>query len=267
MGSYQIKEVEQITQKIYNDFCHRELETWFDVLHKDCVWVGSGEPTLVGAEKIKDYFSNYPINTKSEVISETYSTVQLNSTSYIVTGNVLVGVDISKPTATVLMTMVYRYIHNTPKLTYQHMSYDFVNADISENLTKTNKSNTDLATRLLIRQTLLTKEHIPPIRLKVGQQIYYVSPASIIYLQSNRHKTSVYCIDKVLECSMLITDIEPLLPDNFYFLRRGCIVNTMYITAVRRCEIELVFGTTIQVPAANFTTAKKEINDIILMRK
>ena len=158
------------------------------------------------------------------------------------------------------------------------MSYDFINTDLS-NICSTstpissmqdsmrNTSSTDLATRLLIRQTLLTKEHIPPISVKVGQQIYYVSPASIIYLQSNGHKTSMYCIDKVLECSMLITDIEPLLPRRFYFIRRGCIINTMYVTAIRRCEVELVFGITIQVPAATFTTAKKEINELITKTK
>ncbi|MDD6072443.1 MAG: LytTR family DNA-binding domain-containing protein [Clostridiales bacterium] len=270
MNGNRTKEVENITKQLYRDYCHGDSKLWFDVLYKDCVWVGPGEPTLIGADKIKDYFSNYPLTTQAEVINESYSTIKLNNTSYIVTGNVLVGVDTATPTATVLMTMVYRYIGDSPKLTYQHMSYDFINADLS-NIYTTSKSNsstpyhslTDLATRLLIRQTLLTKDHIPPISVKVGQQIYYISPASIIYLQSNGHKTSIYCIDKVLECSMLITDIAPLLPDRFYFLRRGCIVNTMYITAIRRCEVELVFGTTIQVPAATFTKIKKELNALI----
>lgn len=278
MSGNRIKELENLTLTLYQNYCHGNPSPWFDILYKDCVWVGSGEPTLIGADKIIEYFSNYPITTRAEIINASYNTMKLNNTTYIVTGNVLVGVDAATPTATVIMTLAYRYIGDSPKLTYQHMSYDFINTDLS-NICSTstpissmqdsmrNTSFTDLATRLLIRQTLLTKEHIPPISVKVGQQIYYVSPASIIYLQSNGHKTSMYCIDKVLECSMLITDIEPLLPRRFYFIRRGCIINTMYVTAIRRCEVELVFGITIQVPAATFTTAKKEINELITKTK
>lgn len=264
MSNHQIQEVEKITREIYHNYCHGNTQPWFDVLYKDCVWVGSGEPVLIGAEKIKDYFSKCYINTNAEIINDSYSTLQINNSTYIVTGNVLVGSDFTTPSATVIMTLVYRYVNNTPRLTYQHMSYDFIQPDIYSELSKTHSSKTDLATRLLIRQTLLTKEHTPPINVKVGQQTYYVSPASIIYLQSNGHKTIMHCIDKVLECSMLITEIAPLLPERFYFIRRGCIVNTMYITSIRRCEVELIFGTTIQVPAASFTKAKKEINELII---
>lgn len=270
MSKNRLKEVEQITRDLYRNYCHGDPTLWFDVLYKDCVWVGPGEPTLIGADKIKEYFSNYNAE-NVEIINESYTSMKLSSTSYLVSGNVLVGADASTPTASVLMTMAYRYVNNNAKLTYQHMSYDFIHPDLSH-ISPTSKKDrpapynppTELATRLLIRQTLLAKDHLPPIGLKSGTQTYYVSPASIIYLQSNGHKTNVYCVDKVLECSMLITDIAPMLPKRFYFIRRGCIVNTMYITAIRRCEAELVFGTIIQIPTPNYTTVKKELNELII---
>lgn len=264
MNDLKIKEVERITHTIYKDFCHGDTETWFSVLHPNCIWVATGEPMLIGSERIKEYFTDYPTRTDIEIITESYTTLVLDQSTYIVTGNVLVGSDITLPSAKVLMTMVYRYTSNTPKLSYQNMSYDFIKSDSSQNRTNEKGLYTDLATRLFFKQTLANKNDIPPISVKVGQQLYFIPPASIIYLQSNRHKTSIHCIDKVIECSMLITDIQPQLPNNFYFLRRGCIVNTMYITAIRRCEVELVFGTNIQVPAAGFTTVKKEINEMIM---
>ena len=77
------------------------------------------------------------------------------------------------------------------------------------------------------------------------------------------HRTNLYCIDKVINCSMLITDIAPMLKDNFYPIRRGCIVNSIYVTAIRRCELELIFGTVISIPVPSYTKVKKELQKII----
>lgn len=89
---------------------------------------------------------------------------------------------------------------------------------------------------------------------------------TIIYLQSDGHRTNLHCIDKVINCSMLITDIAPMLTDDFYMVRRGCMVNSIYVTAIRRCEIELVFGTVINIPVPKYTKVKKDLQEMILHR-
>ena len=127
--------------------------------------------------------------------------------------------------------------------------------------------STDLITSLLVRQTFSIKEPVTPVCVKVGSQTYYIPPVSIIYLQSNRHKTVLYCVDKVLECSMLITNIFPMLPNNFCFVRRGCIVNAMYVTSIRRCEVELIFKIRIQIPVPSYITVKEELNARIMYEK
>lgn len=77
-------------------------------------------------------------------------------------------------------------------------------------------------------------------------------------------RLTIYCVDKEFECSMLLPDIMPMLPDNFYFVRRGCVINTMYVTSIRRCEVELIFGTTIQIPVPSYTKVKKDINALVM---
>ena len=256
----QKEEVKNLSRAIYHNYCKGDFSLWFSLLHPNSIWIGQGEPILIGGEKIKDFFNNYPASVVLEVINETFFTTALSKDNYIVTGNVLIGTDKYSPVATVLMTFVFRYISNEPKLMYQHLSYDYV----AKELTSHNES-TDLLTRLLIRQTFLMKEAVPPVAVKIGQQIYYIPSASIIYLQSNRHKTIIYCVDKELECSMLLPDIMPMLPDNFYFVRRGCVINTMYVTSIRRCEVELLFGTTIQIPVPSYTKVKKDIHALVML--
>ena len=262
------KEVETLVKYIYHNYCKGNVEPWFQLLHNNCVFVSSGEPMLVGADKIKEYFRNYPGKSNVEIINESYSSINYSKSEYIVTGNVLIGTDKYTPLALVLMTFAFHYTENKPQLVYQHMSYDYVSDELAHTqFEETPATSTDLITRLLIRQTFSIREPVTPVCVKVGSQTYYIPPVSIIYLQSNRHKTILYCADKVLECSMLITDIFPMLPENFCFVRRGCIVNAMYVTAIRRCEVELILKIRIQIPVPSYTTVKKELNARIMYKK
>lgn len=268
MNDLRKHEVEELSKTLYHNYCKGELEQWFNYLHKDCVFVSPGEPMLAGAKKIKDYFIKYPAKVNLEIINESYSTITHCSSEYIVTGNALIGTDRYTPVAAVLMTFCFHYIGNTPKIIYQHMSYDYVMQELTNNqYMGTSAQNTNLIIRLIVRQAYSMKEPVPPICVKSGQQLYYIPPYNIIYLQSNRHKTIIYCTDKVLECSMLITDIFPMLPKEFCFVRRGCVVNSIYVTSIRRCEVELVFGTVIQIPVPLYTNIKKKLNELIMHKE
>ena len=268
MNHLKANEVENLTKYLYHSYCKGNMEPWFEYLHNNCIFISSGEPMLVGADNIKNYFLNYPGKSTLEVINESYSSINYSNSDYLVTGNVLIGTDKYTPLAVVLMTFAYHYNKDVPQLVYQHMSYDYILNKLAHSTFEDDfNTNTDLITRLLIRQTFSIKEPIAPVCVKVGSQTYYIPPVSIIYLQSNRHKTILYCVDKVLECSMLISDIIPMLPKNFCSVRRGCVINAMYVTAIRRCEVELIFKIHIQIPAPSYTAIKKELNALIMHEK
>lgn len=165
--------------------------------------------------------------------------------------------------ASTIITFAYRYVGEKPTIAYQHMSYDYTN-DCTQNL----KDNIplqpmDASTRLFIRQMIMNKDKATHIPIKVGKQTNYIDPRTIIYLNSHGHKTTLYCVDKVIDCSMNIYEFKPLLNNYFYPIRRGCIINTKYITALRRSEVELIYKTIIQIPVPSYTKVKKEINEII----
>ena len=46
-----------------------------------------------------------------------------------------------------------------------------------------------------------------------------------------------------------------------------CIVNAMYVTSIRRCEVELIFKIRIPIPVPSYTTVKKELNARIMYKK
>ena len=49
----------------------------------------------------------------------------------------------------------------------------------------------------------------------------------------------------------------------FYPLRRGYLVNTLYIVALRRFEAELISGISIPIPALTYTQVKRDLQELI----
>ncbi|MGN0484790.1 MAG: LytTR family DNA-binding domain-containing protein, partial [Lachnospiraceae bacterium] len=181
--------------------------------------------------------------------------------------------------ASTQITFAYRYVNEEPTIAYQHMSYDYISSVSSGqneknlNIDSENQSSNlcphmpmNATLRLYIRQLLNDSKRCKPVPAKVGTQVQYIDPRSILYLNSCGHKTTLYCVDRIIECSMNIHEFDPYLPENFYPLRRGCIINVMYITAIRRSEVELAFGTVIQIPVPSFPKVKMELNELILQK-
>ena len=71
------------------------------------------------------------------------------------------------------------------------------------------------------------------------------------------------CLDRVIACNSSIGEIVNELTDEFYPVHRGYIVNTHYIIAIRRFEVELISGICIPIPAANYMTVKENLQKMI----
>ena len=58
-------------------------------------------------------------------------------------------------------------------------------------------------------------------------------------------------------------ELKERLPEVFYPLRRGYLVNTLYIVALRRFEAELISGISIPIPALTYTQVKRDLQELI----
>lgn len=45
------------------------------------------------------------------------------------------------------------------------------------------------------------------------------------------------------------------------------VVHAMYVTPIRRCEVELIFKIRIQIPVPSYITVKEELNARIMYEK
>ena len=96
-----------------------------------------------------------------------------------------------------------------------------------------------------------------------GNQTVYVNPYTILYAQSRDKRTELVCVDRVVSCNYIYRELKERLPEVFYPLRRGYLVNTLYIVALRRFEAELISGISIPIPALTYTQVKRDLQELI----
>lgn len=260
MAKGKMEDVVALTSRIMHGFYSGKVDVWFDRLCPDSIWVGAGEPSLFGAEAIKSYFQNYKNPQGLEIFSEEYYPLTLGANAAVVNGRLAFRIEGADRKAVTLLTMVYRLVGGKTKVAYHHMSYEFFETPSGG---PDSRVELDASTRRFIRQLLLEPQKPSRVPISIGKQTVYLDPYTVLYVKSNAHKTELTCIDRVLDCSMPMGQLAPLLGDSFYPVRRGYLVNSQYVTAVRYCEVELLFGTVIPVPAPIYSKVKRELNALI----
>lgn len=110
-----------------------------------------------------------------------------------------------------------------------------------------------------VRRLLLEQPAGKRIPIRSGQQTFYVNTNSILFVQGQRKRTEVVCIDRVIFCNSSLGEMTRTLPGEFYAIHRSYLVNTRYIVAVRRFEAELISGVTVPIPPSHYTAVKNDL--------
>jgi len=255
------EDVVKLTRYVLHNYYNGNLEPWFVHLHPCSVWVGTGEPLLRGAETIMHHFKKYAGREPQQIACEHYYRIPLGDHAVQVAGELTVTERDSAYQTNVLFTITYRYSHGQAKIVSHHFTYDFAKADES------NKGATlqmDICMHHFIKSLLVNHPQDKQIIIKSGARIMYIYPAMILYIEKTKGRgVDIVCVDQVISCTTSLYEIKKMLPFNFYPIYRGYIVNMLYITSLKRYEVELISGAKIPVPARNYMNVKKNIQEYL----
>ncbi len=154
-------------------------------------------------------------------------------------------------------TIGYRVISGEIKMIHQHNSYEYIQLGESETL------KMDINTTHFVRNLLLGQPSVHRIPIRSGTQTLYINPSTILYVQSQRRRTEIVCIDRAISCNSSISELAAILPEEFYPLHRSYLVNTKYIVGIRRFEAELLSGICIPIPALTYQKAKQDLKEMV----
>lgn len=83
------------------------------------------------------------------------------------------------------------------------------------------------------------------IMLSCNEGSLHISPEMIIYCEAVGKKTHVHLQDKTLVCTLGISSLKNILPEEFIFSHRSYIVNLRFMRSIGKTEIALDNGTII----------------------
>ena len=245
-----------LTKELFHAHYAGKSEAWFSYLTSDSIFLGTGSPILIGKNSIENHFKVF-LEKYANIIQENYFSTSLGEQTVQVCGQIILHG--SKGVSKIInhFTVNYRLIGNEIKILHIHNSYEYMLPNEEKLLTM------DGSTMQSIRSLLL--EHPPGQRIAIrsGTQTAFVDLHTVLYVQSLGRKTEFVCIDKIISCNSSISEIAKELPEIFYPLHRGYLVNTLYITAIRRFEAVLISGITLPIPALTYQQAKKDLHESI----
>ena len=195
-----------------------------------------------------------------DILTEEYHPVPLDSSSALVCGQILVQNQRKTFCVITRFTLVYRNAGGRLQLSHIHNSYEYVPAGETPSL------KLDLNTLKFVRSLILKQHSGKRIAVRSGNQTIFVDPYTVLYVQSQNKRTELVCADQVISCNSSLSDLARELPDIFYPLHRGYYVNTLYITAIRRFEAELISGAVLPIPALNYTKIRDDLLDRIQIK-
>lgn len=251
-----LEEVAALTKELFHAHYAGDLDKWFSYLCPDSVYLGTGEPLLFGGDAIREHFKGFT-GKAINIIQEEYFPLSLGDSAAQVCGQIVV--ESSEGAFRIInhFTISYRIIGGKLKMVHQHNSYEYMQPRESKIL------KLDVNSTQFVRSLLLDRSSGRRMPIRSGTQTIFVNTNTVLYVQSQRRKTEFVCIDRVISCNSSIGEIAKELPDLFYPLRRGYLVNTLFIVAIRRFEVELISGICIPIPALTYQQVKQDLQGII----
>ena len=254
-----LEEVAALTKELFHAHYAGEPEKWFSYLCKDSVYLGTGEPMLFGGDAIREHFKGFE-GKPVDIVQEECYPVTLGDQAAQVCGEMIV--ENKKGLFRVInhFTIGWRIIGGELKMVHQHNSYEYIyqNGQGESGVLKW-----DINTMQFVRNLLLEAPPQKRMAIRSGRQTLYINPYMVLYVQSQQRRTELVCVDKVISCNSTIGKLSKELPEVFYPLHRGYLVNTLYIVAIRRFEAELISGISIPIPALTYQQAKRDLQKII----
>lgn len=255
-----IEAVADLTKELFHHYYAGNPEPWFSHLCSESVYLGNGDQILFGGDVIRKHFQKFNGIKQADIVRDEYYSIKLSDFCAQVYGQIVVKGTNAPYGAITEFTMIYRFKNGELKLIHQHNSYEYTQFS---NTGKTETIEMDMTTLRFVQQLVLDQPLNKRLAIHSGRQTVLVNPYMILYVQSKGKRTELICVDRIVDCNSSISEMKEKVPDFFFSIHRSYLVNTRYITAIRRFEVELISGITLPIPAVSYMQIKKDLNEML----
>ena len=250
-----------LSREIIHGYYTGNMEPYFARLCSKSVWLGTGGRVLIGGGAIRSRLENVTRKHPCHIYREDYYPLPLTPRCQAVMAEVSVGEPgQERGNITASYTFLYQLIGSETKLVLLHANYEFLQPfALNED-----GPVLEIPAYQFVRDILLD---IPPkkrLSIPCGNTTLFVQPDMIFYIRSKNRKAELFCVDKVIQSDLSISEANALLPETFCPIHRCYTVNTRYVMSIRRYEVSLITGETLPVPFHAYMQVKSDLERRII---
>lgn len=251
-----IEDTIALTRNITHSYYDGDMEPWLSRLCPKSIWIGTGDRLLIGDNAIRAYFQRAVHRLPCKIYQEEYFTLPLAPRCSAVVAQLTVGdFGQERGEASAMNTFIYQLVGTETKLVLLQTNYKFCHPSSHDDT----DSMMELSAYQFVRDLLLDVREEKRISIPCGNTSLFVQPHMILYVQSKNRRAELSCVDKVIQTSLSISEVNALLPEDFCSIHRCYTVNTRYVMSIRRYEVSLITGETLPIPFHSYMQVKSDL--------
>ena len=254
----------ELTRQVIEEFFYGNPEKVLQNFHPDVTWIGAANGQCIrGAEKVSQYISHMELP-RCEVFQKEYQVVAHSDDMYVVAGWMEIGAsqgESGKLSVVQRITFIWKKEEDRLKLLHFHVSNPVEFQENSEYfLRPAGKGTFEYVKKLYSQKRRL-------IACGKHDQTYVLWNKDIIYIEAENTNSVIHCLNRDILSRESISILEKKLGEDFIKTHRSFIVNSRYITGIRRYQLAVRQGIELPIPEKKYREIKEKVLRAVSQRQ
>lgn len=258
-------QAEELTRQVIERFYHQDPEKIIEKLHPDVTWIGAADGQCIkGYEKVSEYIRNIDVPI-CNILEKEYQAVANSEDIYIVAGWMKVATAQGSNeilSAVQRITFIWKAEERQLKLLHFHISnpIEFQNKD--ERFPHSAGKETFEYVKKLLSQK---KRRL--IACGKHDQTYVLWNKDIVYIEAENTDSVIHCLNRDILSRESISDLEKKVGEGFIKTHRSFIVNSRYITGIKRYQLAVSQDIELPIPEKKYREIKEKVLRAVNLRQ
>ena len=250
-------QAEELTRQVIESFYHQDLNLLIQKLHPDVTWIGAADGECIkGYEQVCEYIKNIDVP-RCDILKKEFQVVANSDDIFIVAGWMEVAA--SQGSSEVLgavqsISLIWKTEGQKIKLLHFHVSNPI-------EFHKNNKyfpRSMGAKTYEYVRK-LLSQNRRRLIACGKHDQTYVIRNIDIVYIEAKNTDSVIHCLNRDILPRESISNLEKKVGEGFIKTHRSFIVNSRYITGIKRYQLTISQGIELPIPEKKYRNIKEKI--------
>ena len=250
-------QAEELTRQVIESFYHQDLNLLIQKLHPDVTWIGAADGECIkGYEQVCEYIKNIDVP-RCDILKKEFQVVANSDDIFIVAGCMKVAASQGRGEilgAVQRITLIWKTEEQKFKLLHFHVSNPIESQKNNERFSHSMGTETYEYVK-----KLLSQNRSRLIAYGKHDRTYVIRNKDIVYIEAENTDSVIHCLNRDILSRESISDLEKKVGEGFIKTHRSFIVNSRYITGIKRYQLAISQGIELPIPEKKYREIKEKV--------